>query len=487
MKKTAGILLFIIMTVLCGKNIPAGDSREIYEVYLQYTGIRTEWEGLENVEAAINEISVPSIGVKLHIVPVFIGNLPADTAYAVAGGEKVDIVNVGLTNPLTGMVSEDLLLPLDDLLAERGQAVLAVNENVAGAQKIGGITYAVSQYPYAARCTGFRYRKDIAKALDIEMHDGMTLEELENIGETLKDHGVYLTASGLSTDLSYQFYKSIETFGKSGIFGAILDPAQNDQIINLYASDELREYYKTIRRWYEAGYLPEDQMIDEIGVIQLNMSGKLFGVPTNVTAGQLGLGTGADENTGIVTMSDPVITTNSVNEFMLGIASTCRNPEAAMDFINLIFENPDIANILNYGVEGLDYTAVHDTENVITTVGTLNENGARYGSGFVVFGDPMKRKIMYPLTDSYYDELASWEASASKSKSFGYSFDASEFAVEARTISKILDEYLPVLNVGMAADVDGQIDAMLSELEEAGMDRIIAANNAMLQEYLQEQ
>lgn len=481
MKKT--ILLLIVLSLII---FPAGLSRaqgsgEICEIYFQYTNINIEQTGIQDVEDAVNEICIPAIGVKVHITPVFIGDLPSETAYAIAGGEKIDIVNVGLTHDITTMVSDGFLLPLDELLQERGSAVLQATEKVSPAQKIGGITYAISQYPYAARCTGFRYSKKLAEENGIEMHDGMTLKELEEAGKVLKNKDIYLTSMGLSSELTYQFFCSFEAFGKAANYGAILAPSENSRIINIYTSEELREYYRTIRKWFEAGYLPENQMLNEVSVIRLFNERRLFGLPTNVTADQMA---GANPDTGIILLSDPMITNSSVHEFMLGIASTCQNPEAAMDFINLIYENADLANLLNYGIEGVDYIRVPGTERVITTAGTANEDGSRYGSGFSRFGDPMMLYVKEPLTDNYYEELAAWETNARTSLSFGYTFDAEAFSVEARNIARLLDEYLPILNVGMAQDVDAEMDALAAELRDAGMDEIIAANNEQLQTYL---
>ncbi|MBR3401874.1 MAG: ABC transporter substrate-binding protein [Parasporobacterium sp.] len=482
MKKAILLLsiLSLVFAMTCFSR--AEQAGESCEVYLQYTVFNTEQTGIQDVEEAINEISIPAIGVKVHITPVFIGDLPSETAYAIAGGEKIDIVNVGLTHDIMTMVSDGYLLPLDELLLERGPAVLKATEKVSDAQKIGGVTYAISQYPYAARCTGFLFNKKIAEENGIEMHNGMTLQELENAGKVLKNKDVYLTSLGLSAELSYQFFCPFEAFGEAANYGAILDPADNSRITNIYDSEELREYYRTIRRWFEAGYLPENQMLNEVSIIRLFNERRLFGIPTNVTADQLG---GASPDRDIVLLSDPMVTNSSVHEFMLGIASTCQNPEAAMDFINLIYENADLANLLNYGIEGVDYVKVPGASHVITTAGTANEDGSRYGSGFSRFGDPMMVYVKEPLTDDYYEELAAWETNARTSLSFGYSFDAEAFSVEARNIARILDEYLPILNVGMAQDVDAEMDALVAALQEAGIDEIIAANNEQLQEYLQ--
>lgn len=38
---------------------------------------------------------------------------------------------------------------------------------------------------------------------------------------------------------------------------------------------------------------------------------------------------------------------------MLGIASTCERPDKAMDLLNLIYSDAEVANLLQYGVEDL--------------------------------------------------------------------------------------------------------------------------------------
>ena len=46
----------------------------------------------------------------------------------------------------------------------------------------------------------------------------------------------------------------MESFGVSGNYGVILDPAENTEIVNIYATEQLRSFYKTLRRWYENCY-----------------------------------------------------------------------------------------------------------------------------------------------------------------------------------------------------------------------------------------
>lgn len=457
---------------------------EPYEVSIQFVGLFEENSNVENVEAALNEITLEKINCTVDIVPVFIGDLPTTTSMAIAGGEKMDIVAVGLTQAMDSMVPDGLLMELDDLLAERGPAVTAVTADVAEAQKINGVTYAVSGYPYAAMGSGFVYNKTFADQYGIEMHDGMTMEELGEVGETLKENGIYLTTFGNSTQMNYKFANTVDIFGDSAVYGALTDPANSTTIVNIYDSEEMRNYYKGVKAWADAGYLPSDQLTDTVGTQEYFSQQKIFGTYTAYTVNQIAEWLSPDFETGIIQVDDGLICTGTAREFMLGIASNCERPDKAMDLINLIYEDPEVCNLLQYGVEGTDYAAVDGTENVITYEGTDNADHNSYYAGFVHYGDPLKQKVVAPLDDNYYDDLVKYENSAKRSLCFGYSFDASDYSAEAGAISSKLQEMLPALNAGMVADVDAAVDELVAALEDAGINDVIEANQAQLDAYL---
>lgn len=150
MKKIVALLLSIMMLALAAAPALA---EEPYEINIQFVGLFEENRNIANVEAELNKITLEKIGCTVKIVPVFIGNLPSTTSLGVAGDEKLDIVVAGLTSAMDSMVKDELLLPLDDLLAEYGRDVLKITECVADAQKINGVTYAISGYPYGDCCT----------------------------------------------------------------------------------------------------------------------------------------------------------------------------------------------------------------------------------------------------------------------------------------------------------------------------------------------
>lgn len=455
-----------------------------YEVSIQFVGLFEANNNIANVEAALNEITLKKINCTVDIVPVFIGDLPTTTSLGVAGGEKLDIVTVGLTSGITSMVSDDLLLPLDDLLAQRGQAALEVTKNVAEAQKIDGQTYGISGYPFAAMAGGFVYNKTMADEYGIEMHDDMTVEEINAVGEKLKEHGVYLTFFGNSSQCNYKFWYGGDLFGSSGEYGGILDPVNSDTIINIYDSQEMRDYWKAVKGWKDAGYLSAGQLTDTTSTQEYFSQQKIFGTSTAYTVNQIASWQAADFESAIVRMSAPIISTGSATEFMLGIAANCERPDKAMDLINLIYSDPEVANLIQYGIEGTDYVAVEGAQNVITYDGTTNADHNSYYAPFVHFGSPLDLKIVAPLTDSYYADVQAFESEAHKSTAFGYTFDSTNFGAESGAISSVLQEKLPMLNAGEVADVDAAVDDLVASLKSAGIDDVIAANQEQLNAYL---
>lgn len=514
MKKALSLLLAFLMVVslaACGgepsgnseapggnSEAPAGNSEapggdptsvinfdeDPYEVSIQFVGLFEANNNIANVEAALNEITKAKINCTVDIVPVFIGDLPSTTSLGVAGDEKLDVVAIGMTQNITGMVSDDLLLPLDDLLAERGQAALEVTKDVAEAQKINGQTYGITGYPFAAVAGGFVYNKTMADQYDIEIHERMTAEELSAVGEKLKEHGVYLTFFGNSSQCNYKFWNGGDLYGSSGEYGGILDPANSTTIVNIYDTQEMRDYFKTVKSWNDAAYLPAGQLTDTTTTQEYFNQGKIFGTFTAYIVNEIANWQSPNFETGIVPMGDAVISTGSVTEYMLGIAANCERPDKAMDLINLIYSDPDVANLIQYGVEGTDYVAVEGTENVITYADTPNADHNSYYSAFVRFGTPLNRKIVAPLTDSYYDDVQAFENSAHKSLAFGYTFDSATFGAESGAISSVMQEKLPMLNAGEVADVDTAVDELVAALKSAGIDNVIAANQEQLNAYL---
>ncbi len=459
------------------------EKEEPYTVAIQLVNISTELTDVEMVEEAINKITVPAINAKVDIQNIFIGDLPTTTSMNIVSGEKMDLICVGLTQKLNNIADDGILMPLDDYLSIAPTFVGLV-EKYLGAGKVNGVQLAIPATPYVATGKGFVYNKDMADKYGIELKDGATYEDFTKAFEKLAENGIYGTSNGEAASLNAQFWYNLELFGTNAEYGAIVDPINSTKIENFYASDIFKEFANQMKEWTDKGYMPADSLTDTTKVQEHFAAGKIFGTVTdynmtNFSTWQAGQSFKID----IAQIKEPIISTSSVVERMWGLASNSENPKKAMEFLEYMYVNPEVANLLQYGIEGQHYTMVEGTETVTTTEGAT-VGTAGYTSVFTQYGNSAETLTSTPNTDSYAQDVLAFNQDVPTSATLGYSFDPSEFSAEAGAVANVIAEYLPRLQGGQVDNVDTYIEKFLAALDSAGYNEIIAANQAQLDAYL---
>lgn len=176
------------------------------------------------------------------------------------------------------------------------------------------------------------------------------------------------------------------------------------------------------------------------------------------------------------------MTTNVYTGVLFFIPTNAKNPEKAMEVLNLLFTDGEFSNVLANGVEGEDYT-ITDAEN-----GVIEFNGSaekKYTNMFGVWGDGAQWYISPPTTPDIYQQREDYlaETVAHTSKVYGYKFDASSVETEQSTVKNVIAKYLTQLEYG-TVDVDTVLPEFLNDLENAGMSTIIEENQRQLDEWL---
>ena len=54
-------------------------------------------------------------------------------------------------------------------------------------------------------------------------------------------------------------------------------------------------------------------------------------------------------------MAQAVATTDSINGVVMGIPITCEDEIPVLKFLNLLYSDPDVLNIIDWGIEGVHY------------------------------------------------------------------------------------------------------------------------------------
>lgn len=493
LKKISLLISALILTSTiagCGKassdNESERNNEEPYEVVMEIVTLGQDYASIPKIEEEINKITIPAINCTVKLLNVGIADHAQKLSMMASSKEKVDLVVAGLTSKVTGLATSGLLLPLDELLDNEGKELKEKLGDLVNAGVINGEIYAVTADLYPAVGRAVVYDEEMAKKYGIEIPDSPKYEDLEKAFEIIKNSadGVYGTSNGDGAAMtgSGAFYNYDEMGDSNATYGVILDPANSTEIVNLYATPEYKEYAQKMKSWVDKGYMTPDSMTSGMVVQDMFKAGTLLLQYTNYTLSQEQVwSNNAGKPMKTKQTTETLLKTAGVQEVMWGIPITSEKPEKAMEFLNLMYTNSDIANLLSNGVEGLDYKKVSD--NVITYADGVDPSKPGYQRLFSIFGDTYDVLQWEPATEDFKDNLKAFNEEAKVSKTLGYTFDSQSVKTEVAAVSNVLAEYKPALECGVV-DVNVALPEFLNALEKAGINKIIEENQRQLDEWL---
>ena len=432
---------------------------EPYTVAIQVVVLPgVEFAGTEDREEAINAITVPAINCKVDIQEVAISEVNTKTSMGVASGEKLDLLHVGTITPLSSMVGSDILYDMneDNLIQNRGQKIVELFGELLEAGNVGGRQLAVPAGVFNASAKGINYNKTIADEIGLTIPEKITFDELDEI------------------------------LAKVPCIGVVLDPEHNMKVENMFATDMYKDYALRAFHWTQDGIQPGDPT-DTNTPQDYFLAQDLFCVtdvmnPSNTVGWHVRVAESGFEM-GQAVLVDPMITNSGITEYMWGIASNSERPDKAMDFLNFLYSNGEVANILKYGLEGANYDFAEGSDKVVVPNGT-------YDPIFYVGGDTRAMYISSPAGEDFVDQLQAMADESTVSKLCAYMFDDSEFQTESSVIYSTILEYVPRISCGMCKSEEETL-ALLDEfneaLEAAGINDVIAANQEQLDAFLANQ
>lgn len=468
-------------------------NEEPYEVVIENLTLGEDMPDLQKVEDAINEITLKEINCTVKLLNIHIGDHPTKLALMAAGGDKVDIVTTGRTYALPNMVSDGMLLPLNDLLDERGKELKEKDGDYLKANQFGDNIYAVPGLPYSFQSTGIMYNKDIADAAGIEVPEHITMADLEDIAAKLKEYDPNLTllskGTGSTTSDMYftMHYPQYKTASGLAVYGMYDEADESYTLINTFKSEDYRKYLSECRKWYENKWVPQDSMVSGVNVRDTFYAGQSFCEGSQCSPLQIGLEqSSVNFNLGMAYLTDPIMDTTAIQENGWGIFINSERPDKAMDFLNLMYTNEAVANLLSNGIEGIHYEKVSD--HIIKFPEGVDSTNIGYKKDFSSFGDMMQTYQFEPTTEEALDECRKRDENAEKSPLLGYVFDTTDYSTQISNVTNVLSEYLPGLTVGIYTEkeIDEQLQKMNEALDAAGLDELIAANQEQLNQWLSE-
>lgn len=473
------------LMLLCTAG-PAALAEEPYTVAIQVVTLPgTTLEQEAAIEEAINEISIPAINCAVDIQNTWISEVNNRTTMGVAGNEKLDIIHVGSVQPLSSIVGSEVLYDLNqgDLINNYAPAIKALYGDYLKCGEVDGQQLAIPASTWLSKALGFYYNKDMADKYGVEIAEMVTIDDVEKalyaIHEAAPD--IYPYYVGTGETMLLQYFSNYEAFGASAAYGVVLDSWTDTTVVNLYETELFKDYCLRMWRWRQDGLLGGDPTDTNTNQAYFTAE-KLFLVPCEITPSQKSLlgANSAPINLGWTTSHQQTITNSSVTNYMWGVSINSERPEKAVEFLNLLYSNADVGNLLKYGIEGINYDFIDGSDEIIQTNGTYRVNFYRGGDEHIMYA-------AMPVEETYVADCVEFDNEAAPSPIVSYMFDDSSFQTEASIITAAINEYLPQLQTGMLESEDEvlkTIEDFNAKLKAGGIDDVIAANQEQLNAYL---
>lgn len=507
MKKWRFVLLCagILFLSACGKKLDSGQPGEKEKVSGEDRGVGEEsapeqvvmtyqvtgdsiLDDLEEVEKAVNEISIPAIGVEVEFKVIDAQEAFSRYTLWISNGEPVDLMVLNYQD-ITRYVDRGMLRSLDDLLYEYGTDILALSEeryDLTRGSVLNRYTYGVTAaQAYLAGGRGLilprRYVEETG--LSYDPSHVYTPEELTEWFAALKRlypdrWPLGLVTAGNTFSVQSYFMETGEKVAGETTSGNLLNPSDM-KIYDRYGSEAYREFLDCVRQWYEKGYLYPDGALTDYTIEELVSLGKICAYPSQSDPESIENGFFPEEMVCLRTTEISASGGHSRGGFWV-IPSPSEHAEAAMKFLNLMYGDPSVANLIQWGIQGRHYQVVDEENGLISWIGGKPSG---YFNPLGLYGDRSRLYEMCSLETKRQKKAYEQEAVHREGAAEGFTYSSAKVSRELDEIQKVITKYVPVLESG-SVDLERYYPEFLEELQRAGMDRVVEDKQRQLDAWL---
>lgn len=442
-------------------------------------------EGVGEVEAEVNKYlkEHTNLNATVQLQCFDYGSYSDKLQSMIAAGEEFDICfTSSWANNYYLNARKGAFLALNDLIPTYAPKTFEVIDPgfIKGTQ-INGVNYAIPTNKEAAHQWGFVIRKDIIDKYNMDISTIKKFEDIEPFLKIVKENepGMYPLEAVIGE--SPFRVLDFDRIGDQRYPGVVYNDSQDMKVFNELEAPETLDFFETMHKYYEAGYIREDAAT-VTDYTQDQKAGKVFAAVRSLKPGK----DIEESNTfGYELVQVPVTPPIKSNLEMTGslqaISSTSKNPERALMFLELVNTDPVLNNIINYGIEGKHYIKVSD--NVIKAGPELDKYNP--GTGWV-FGNQFISYVWDNESPDKWEQFIEFNKQGTETKTLGFVFDSEPVKTQIAQCSNVWDQYMPGLETG-TVDPKEVLPEFIEAMKDAGSDEIIAEKQKQLNTWLANQ
>ena len=464
MKKIIALLLAVLMVATLFVGCASGKDDVVTLKWVAVgSGMPTNYDAWkDNLNAYLEE----KIGVHLEMEIVSWGDWDQRRNLIVSTGEDYDImftnngtyandVNMGAFADITELVKT----AAPDL-------VKFIPEDYWDACKIDGKLYAVPTYKDSSATQYFVWDKAKVEASFPEYADAHTLADLdEGIRQVSADNNepiFYLSKGGF--DLIPRLYDDLgaglPALGVSYEDGTVT-------VVPVLEQEDVKAELDIVRSWYEAGVINSDAAILAENPAYRPMYVAQGWPMAAVTTWGPGMGVEAIA----IQYGDTVLSNSTVQGSMNCISAACKNPEKALELLQLVNTDSYVRDALFYGLEGDNFTYTED--------GKVHKNNNNWTMAGYTQGTFFIVSLLDTDTANQWDEVKALNEQAKPSPALGFNFNTANVADQLAACKAIWEENKAQLMTG-TADPNVLIPSIMEQMRAAGFDEIVTEAQAQI-------
>lgn len=459
------LLLFVPVVFLaagCGgdrerEKFP--DSREEPARLVYYT-IGEPDSGLGQVEEALNELLLERYGFTVSYNRVGWNDYEAklDSLFSTDG--KFDIAFAWTDNYVENALAGNWLDLTTYMEGTCADTFAAVNDKFWKGATVNGCIYGIPTNKELAVPMYFLYDRELVEKYDIDIREYPTLESMEPLLQMISgEEPEYIPLFMTNSNVNFASMGGYEYVTYADIPLVIRTEDASATVVNLYETEYCRELLDTLHKYYIAGYINEDASVrtafsrfqGEKVFLRIASGGPDSEVSFSSTFGYP-----------IVTQcaSDLVVTSESALGGVMAVNAGTGHPEECAVFLNAVNTDPDIRNLLNYGVEGIHYELNEDGQ---VTYLSDDYRGVAYtqGNWFIL-------KTVAGENPDKWEVYREFNDIAIESPILGFIPDLSDFSVECDNVGQVCRRYENALMTG-TVDPEEFLPKLQDALEQAGI------------------
>ena len=434
------------------------------------------------ISEAASKITEEKFNTKVELTRVGFGSYDQQVNLTLASSEKLDLMYEYCGN-VTSAISSGQIVPITDYLDSYGSDMKSqISDSDWKCVTFNGDIYGVPANKEKATGWGFAMNKEMADATGIDYSSIKTEEELEPLLEKVKEMypDVYPI---VSHNGSMSLMTDQDDLG--GDIGSLESASgDNTTIINYYGTDEYMNEMKLRYDWAQKGLIMPDASTSTENANSLIGAGKGFGRFTNTKPGiEKEMEKEVGKEVVVLEMVKPYTTTTRV-DIVWYVPHNSEKPERAVQVLNEIYTNPDLANLFINGLEGTHYEFVDKENGIVNYPEGVNASNTGYTSLPWAWPNETISYIWEGLDSDIWDQIQEFNKDATVSPAKGFAWDNTEVQNEVTACANVVAKYGPALECG-SLDPETTIPKFLDELKAAGADTIIAEKQKQLDAWLE--